>query len=354
MRSSSLIHLLVVCALLVGCQGGSTSHGGVDRASVSDGKGLQKVDKLAWKSPVDAAFPVLSVGRTRYAVRKSSFSELDADGKEVSTQKVADPITSPMTVVSGRAYYGSGKSVVAIEFPEGTPIWSSKTDLPVETSVAVSGSLIIAAAGELLALDDETGAQKWSYAGEGKFTGAPAIKGRSAFVASSKGFVYDIDVDTGQPRWSLETTSVFEGVPVSVADDMLVVPGRAGIVWGIFAASGRERWRFPTRGVIGVGAAIHAGRAWIGTEAGDVSSLDIKTGQEVWRMTDLPAVVSAPEWAGGLIYVGCDDGKLVALDAADGAHKWSFQLESEPLGPPLIGDGEMWLADTGGRVYHVK
>lgn len=350
-------HLTVALAALVtltACSGSSTSYGGFERASTSSGSGLQKVKELGWKTALDAAWPLVRAGRDLYAVRKESVSIVDDEGKATSTHKLADAMSGPLTVVSGRAYYGSGKSVDAVKFPEGEAIWTAKVDKVVATAPAVAGGLVFVAAGDLVALDADSGAEKWSYGGEGDFSGPPSIRGSDVFVASSKGFVYAIDMATGQPRWTLETPSSFVGVPVAVAGDMLVVPGQGGLVWGIFAETGRERWRFPTHGVISVGVAAHEGRAWIGTEAGVVSSVDMLTGQEVWRMTDLPAIVTPPTWASGIVYVGCDDGKLVALDATEGAHKWSFQLESEPLSAPIVGDGALWIADAGGRVYSLR
>lgn len=352
MRWSSCVLVCLLC--LLGCRGSSTTHGGFERASASEGLGLQKVNNLVWKASLDAEHPVLRVGRTSYVVRDSSFSAVDAAGKPTSTQSLEDKLTGPMTVVSGRAYYGSGKDVVAVEFPSGKRLWKVSVSAEVTTAPAVLRGVVVVAANNLVALDATSGTEQWTYAGDGEFSGAPAARGDDVFAATSKGWIYAINVDTGQPRWSLETPSSFEGVPVSLSGEMAIVPGRQGIVWGVFADTGRERWRFPTGGVIGVGVSVHDGRAWIGTEAGDVSSVDIRTGQEVWRMTELPAVVTSPTWAAGAIYVGCDDGKVVALDAADGAHKWSFQLESEPRGAPQIGDGEIWMTDGGGRVYYVK
>ena len=352
MRSSSPVVMTLLCAL--GCQGTATSHGGFERASTSDGSGLEKVNELDWKAALDAAHPVLHAGMQRYAVRKSSFSLIDDGGSSAATQKLKHHITSPLTVVSGVAYYGSDKSVVALAFPEGTVVWTANVGSPVTTSAAIVGGTVTVAADDLIALDAATGAEKWSYAGEGSFAGAPAVRGSNVFAATTDGFVYAINSETGQPVWEFETKSRFGAVPVSIIGDMAVVPDRGGSVWGLFADSGRERWRFPTRGVIGVGAAVKGDTAWVGNEAGDVSAINLLTGQELWRMTELPAVVTPPTWANGTIYVGCDDGKVVALDSEDGAHKWSFQLESEPLGAPVVGDGEMWMTDVAGRVYHVK
>lgn len=352
-RPASLVALLAVLGL-VACNDASTTHGGFGRTSTSEGSGLEKVNDLSWKAALDAAQPLTAVSRAVYVVREASLSAIGPDGKPASTTKLSDKATSPLTVVSGSAYYGSGKQVSAIQFPEGTGIWTSKVGAAVSTAPAVVSGHVVVTGQELIALDRETGEEKWSYAGEGKFRGTPAVKGSTIFVASTKGRVYAVDVGTGQPIWELETSSAFGVAPASVAGDMVVVPGRDGVVWGIFAETGRERWRFPTRGVISTGVALANDRAWVGTEAGDVSAINLRTGQEIWRMQDLPAVVTSPVWANGAVYVGCDDGKLVALNAEDGAHKWSFQLESEPLGAPLVGSGEMWMVDVGGRVYHVK
>lgn len=346
--------MLCVAAFGAACSSDAIPHGGAARSSVSEGPGLGQLGALAWKADLEAAQPLARVGDEIWVVREDSLARATDDGSVDEPAPIAARPSSAMTVVGGAAYYGSGKSVVAVGFPSGEPIWSTKVGDSVVASPLVVGGAVVAAAGDLVALDAGTGEERWRYRAEGDLRGAPALWGDDIFVVSSRGVIYAIDLGSGQPRWQFQTGAEFGAVPVAAGDEVVVAGGRDGVVWAVFRETGRERWRLPTQGVISSGAALRDRFAWIGTEGGVVHAINVRTGQELWRTAELAAVVAPPVWGGGRLYVACDDGNLVALDAEDGARLWAFQLESEPLGPPVPGDAEMWMADRVGRVYHIR
>lgn len=324
------------------------------RNSVSPRSGLTAVSKLAWKESLEVTQPLIRHGRSTYAVRRSSVSEVAADKKLVKTHELDPAPTTQLTVVSKSAYYGAGNTLIATKFPLPTPRWTAELDQEIIAAVTVVSDLVIVPAGALVALDESTGEQRWRFEHSARFEGAVAARDGVVYAAASDGAVVAINVDTGQPDWQTETRSDLQGATPSIADDMLFVAGREGTVWGIFASTGRERWRVATGAEVATNVAAHAGRAWVATSSGEAFAFNTRTGQEVWRMDGLSPLTTTPVWAAGMVYVGGEDGKFLVLGAEDGALKWSHLLDGPPLAPPLVDDGRVWFTDDSGHLYVVE
>jgi len=56
--------------------------------------------------------------------------------------------------------------------------------------------------GTLTGINANTGAIRWSQAGDGQLAGAPVISGRIAYIGSGTGTVFGYDVGTGKQVWS--------------------------------------------------------------------------------------------------------------------------------------------------------
>lgn len=348
----------LLAAVLVMLAAACSDPGDTLRNSVSSRSGLTSVAKVAWKESLDATQPPVRAGRSTYVVRRSGVSAIAPDGKIASTHDFEQPFGTPLTVVSSLVYYGSKQTVVAAEFPEATTVWSTDVGAEVVGALTAVSDLVLVPAGALVALDRETGAQRWRFEANGSFEGAAATRGDLAFAADSDGVVHAINLATGQAHWSFATTSDLTGATPSLAavqgGDMLFVAGREGTVWGIFADTGRERWRLAAKQEVTSDVAAKGDFAWVATQAGDAFAINARTGQEVWRMDGLSAQVTTPVWAAEMVYLGGDDGKFVVLGAQDGALKWSHQLDAPPVGPPLIDDRRVWFADDRGHLYVVE
>lgn len=356
MRFSDRLAILALIAVAaVACKDSSTVRGGLGRTGVASGRGIQKVTELAWKSDVDSFGSVLLVsGDVWVPTRKKLVHLSDDSGEEVEHVELPAVASPAMTIASGVAYWGSGHRVVAANVDDGEELWSSKTKSAVQTAVAVSDELVLAGGGTLHAFERVSGEEQWTFEGEGEIDGAPSFVDDQAFVTDSSGRIYAVDAATGQQSWVFEGPAGFDPVSVAVDGAVAVAGDSRGVVWAVFADRGREKWRFPTGGVVSSSVAIHDDRVFVGNEAGVVLAINARTGQEVWRTDELAAVTTAPVVAGGLVYVGCDDGRLLALDEETGEVAWEFELEDEPVAAPTIGNGTIWVTDHSGQVYAIE
>ena len=115
----------------------------------------------------------------------------------------------------------------------------------------------------LMALDMETGAEKWSFSADGPIRLAPAVADGRAYVGSDDGYLYCLDVESGKLLWK------FYGADTIPAAKVL--------------GNGRLISTHPVRG----GPVVAAGRVyfaagvwpWLGVF---VHCLDAKTGKALW------------------------------------------------------------------------
>jgi outer membrane protein assembly factor BamB len=354
MRSSRLVACAALLAIAASaCKNSSTARGGLGRTGESSASGIQKVEKLVWKADLGATGAPFRVSGDLWVPAGKKIVQVE-DAREASAVDLPSRPSSALTVESGDVYWGAGRKVWAASLDAGEKIWSAKASSTVRRTVAVTDDVVFASGGALHAFDRDTGEERWKFGGEGDIGGAPSFVGDDAFVVDSEGSMFAVDIATGQQVWAFTGPAPFADVSVAVDGEIAVAADLRGVVWAVFADRGREKWRFPTGGVVSSSVAIHSNRVFVGNELGVVVAINARTGQEIWRVDDLAAVVTAPVLAGGLVYVGCDDGRLIALSAEDGKVAWEFELEAEPIAAPTIGNGVVWAADHDGNVYELK
>lgn len=126
-------------------------------------------------------------------------------------------------------------------------------------------------------------------------------------------------------------------------DGVLIALNPDGMVLGLDAAQGSERWRFDA-GSVGYYPPYLLGALLIaGNDDGDLFALDPATGTQIWSKTDA-AIVFPPVGDATAVYAGSVDGSMYALDAATGAQLWSTPLVEWGVVGPTLADGRLFAA----------
>ena len=119
----------------------------------------------------------------------------------------------------------------------------------VEAIVAEGKCYVGTFAGNLYALDVETGKTEWTFQADGPIGVAPCYhEGRlyvGADVASNRGHLYCIDVEDGSLVWRYESGAGIWASPACDGDNVYV-GDRAGVLHAVSAASGSLQWSFAT------------------------------------------------------------------------------------------------------------
>jgi outer membrane protein assembly factor BamB len=274
--------------------------------------------------------------------------------------------------------------------------WTFEAGGAVESSAALSGGAVFvgAASGELLALDLETGARRWSYAtaseiGEsspcvagglvyvGDIAGAvhavsakdgkrawvfrtksqvkasPVLASGKILVGSYDQRVYAVDAATGKLAWSLETDGQVHST-AAVVGEVAYVAGCDALLRALRVADGKELFQVSSGAYTGASPAVSEARAFYGTFENEVLAVDLAHRKVAWRYRHpdrhFPFYSSAAVSAGTVVLGGRD--KLVhALDAASGKARWTFATGGRVDASPVIAGGQVCVGSGDGRLY---
>jgi hypothetical protein len=107
----------------------------------------------------------------------------------------------------------------------------------------------------------------------------------------------------------------------------------------------------------GTQAIVYAGRAYVGTEMGNLYAINAGTsagaGSKAWSYAVNSPILNSVAAANGKVYFGAMDGAVYALDAGTGALAWKRQA-SDRLGfstAPVIAEGKVMLGGRNGVFY---
>lgn len=227
--------------------------------------------------------------------------------------------------------------------------WGTRVS-PIEGGLSVANDrVVVAARGNLVALDADGGDELWDVRVGQDTETAPALTADTAYVATWNGGagedrgVVAVALDDGSERWRAVPEVGVTSAP-TLAEGTVYVGGslHSEAVIALDAADGRELWRFEA-GQYATTPAVADGRVYVGGGSEHVAyALDADDGTEVWRFEADEEVWTAPTVVDGVVYVGSRDGVVYALDADTGQERWRAQVGSD------VRDS---VAVTGDTVY---
>jgi outer membrane protein assembly factor BamB len=255
----------------------------------------------------------------------------------------------------------SGSGTASAAGPAGLPElrWQVATSRGNPSSPAVVDDTVYIGVGDtgdeggmLLALDANTGSERWRYPIDGYWWASPAVAGDTVYTSTQRG-ILAIDATTGQVRWTFDADTWIYSSPV-VANGAVYVGADAAVI-AVEVTTGRERWRHGVNGLIRATPAVAGGMVVVGDVEGALLGLDTAMGAERWRVPLGGAVLASPLVAGGLAVIGtgntafracteCEPwGEVVAVDVATGAIRWRYATDAIVYASPAS-DGTMVVA----------
>src|SRR5689334_165580 len=86
---------------------------------------------------------------------------------------------------------------------------------------------------------------KWTFKTEGPIIGSPAISNGVVYIGSVDGNLYAVDQETGKQKWKFKT---FAGRQVTssptIANGLVYFGGFDGVVYAVDAQTGTLKWNF--------------------------------------------------------------------------------------------------------------
>lgn len=251
-------------------------------------------------------------------------------------------------------HYYRPSFAVNTQYPSIKEIWQYKASSDIGAGTARIDNKIFGTntAGEIYALDVQTGRVLWRFATHGKIYSTPAVEKDAIVVGSSDHFIYCLS-STGKLRWKLETQKPVEASPV-MGNDVVYIGGSDGHFRAIQLQTGKLLWDFDqVSGFVVSKPLLYQNKVYFGCWNNDFYALDQTTGKLVWQWNNgthnrmySPAVCT-PVATGGNVFIVAPDRYMTSFNAATGAVNWRVQ-------PPKQRVRESMGLSADSSMVHVK
>lgn len=234
--------------------------------------------------------------------------------------------------------------------------------------LAVEGRLFVGTHdGRMLALDPETGAERWSFAAGDAILAAPALDRGILVFGSYDGRIHGLEARTGRSIWSFDAKAPVVSTP-ALHRGAAVVGTRGYDLLALGLGDGVPAWkRYMWMSWVESSAGMMDDVAYVGSsDAAAVFAYHVPSGRRLWK-TDVhgwawgrPATTPARLYVGTSGQVGYPvehRGELLALELASGRALWKYAAakpDSGAYGFPgsaCTGLGRVFAAGLDGRVY---
>lgn len=248
-------------------------------------------------------------------------------------------------------------------------LWKNKVTKQELTAGVEAGEGIVVIGnrkGELFALDQATGSQKWSAKLSGAILSPSLIQSGRVITIANDGTVFAHDAVTGQQVWAYKLPNVQfslrgQPAPVRLDERTVVVASANAYVYALDVISGVPRFQRRVavsdgrsdiqRLIDVVGDPVVAGQYLVTTSfQGQVTTTDLATQRVVWS-EDASSTNSA-EVSGDKVFVSTADGKLKAYNLATGELLWqNEELLNRQLSNPVMFGQNLVVGDLDGVIH---
>jgi len=163
----------------------------------------------------------------------------------------------------------------------------------------------------------------------------------------------DLPLPRPRPTWRFDAPTLIE-FPPAVRNGLVVFGINSGRVYALDANDGSVRWAKRQRGEIASTPAISAGRVYVSSMDGRLTSYRAADGKELWSFsTDGSPIESSPLVVDELVVVGAWNGTLYGVDARTGRPVWTYQAAGDIKSSVALADDLLVFGDYGGHVHGV-
>lgn len=214
---------------------------------------------------------------------------------------------------------------------------------------------------------DELWSRKLDKSAKGRFE--PLVVDSVVYAASRAGEVIAVDQQSGERKW-IRNLSMPLSSGVGGADNRLFVSTSNGQIVALNAADGEVLWQAQASSEVLAPVSAGFGSVIVRSADGRLLSLDPATGEERWSQTYTPPALTINGYSKPLlldsgVLVGLDDGRLLALSSDSGNLLWesvvgvaSGRSEVERLadidGSIRIDDNAIYAVNYQGRLVRLE
>lgn len=286
----------------------------------------------------------------------------------VTSTSEADPLRLRLDVDNGVIFAINPKGEV--EAYQGKQrLWQKKISKQgLSSGVEAKDGLVIVgnSKGQLFALDQTTGDEKWTAQLSGAILAPSLIHAGRVITVANDGTVYAHEVETGKQAWTYSLPNVQfslrgQAAPVALDARNVLIASANAYIYAIDAISGAPKLqrrvavsegRSDIQRLIDIdGEPTVMGQFVVTTSyQGQVTVLDLNSQQVVW--SEDASSNQRPEVKGNGVFVAQTDGKITAYEITTGNKLWeNDQLLNRKLSNPVMLDNDLVVGDLDGVLH---
>ncbi len=288
--------------------------------------------------------------------------------QSVSSTSKADPLRLRLDADNGVIFAVDPNGEVAA-YQSKQRLWQQKVSKQGLSSGIEAGEGIVVVGnkkGQLFALDQATGEQKWTAQLSGAILSASLIQSGRVITITNDDTVYAHDLATGQQVWTYNLPNVqfsLRGIATPVALDprTVLIASSNAYIYALDIISGVPRMQ--RRVAVSDGRSdiqrlndldgdpVVAGQFLVTTSyQGQVTVMDLATQQVVW--SEDASSIQRPEVFNNTVYVAQADGKITAYALTTGEQLWqNDSLLNRQLSNPVILGQDLVVGDLDGVLH---
>lgn len=277
-------------------------------------------------------------------------------------------ISGAIGAAAGQVVFGTlAGDVIALDANTGNELWRANIGSEILAAPGVNGQLVVVQTQDdrLIALDAYTGAQRWVHESTPALltlrgTSTPVLTDFLVYAGLSTGKVIALELEHGLPVWEQRIavpsgrTELERMVDVDgrllLQDGVLYVSAFNGQVAGLDEQTGRVLWQ--REGSSFASVAQGYGNAYASLDSGVIEAVDERSSSAMWRNDKLqrrqptgPAVLSS------YVAVGDLEGYVHLLSQVDGRFVARTRVDSKGIRVrPLVESGWMYVYGNSGKL----
>ncbi|KGT46964.1 outer membrane protein assembly factor BamB [Acinetobacter sp. HR7] len=305
--------------------------------------------------------PKLAQAKTLVPVFSSSVSSTDE----------ADPLRLRLDADNGVVFAVNPNGEVTA-YQGKQRLWQKKvTKAGLSAGVEAAQGLVIVGntKGQLFALDQQTGEQRWAAQLSGAVIAPSLIHADRVISIANDGTVFAHEAVSGKEVWTYKLPNVQfslrgQAAPVALDPRHVLIASANGYIYAIDAVTGvpkMQRRVAVSDGRSDIqrlndidGEPVVAGQFVVTTSyQGQVTVLDLASQQIIW--SEDASSIQRPEVVGNGVFVAQTDGKITAYEITSGQKLWeNDQLLHRKLSNPVMLGGDLVVGDLDGVLHLIN
>ena len=293
------------------------------------------------------------------------------DKLDINKNQRSPRISGGLTAAYGNLYFGSENGIVyAVSQADGEVRWTREVPGEVLAAPAVDEGKVVVhtSAGNLVALDSDSGAPQWLLRNEQpsltlRSMSTPVTAGGAVLYGRADGRLGIVLLANGQP---VRDTRIASPRGATELERMVDVASRPVILGDILFAiayngqltahqliSGQELWKRQYQGSRDL--STDGARLYISDSRSHLFAVDARSGMELWSNTELEnRQLTAPAVFGDHLVVGDAEGYLYWLDRQSGVLKSLQRIDSKGLyGAPVVAGDTLYVQSRSGDLVAI-